>query len=642
MSYDEFNRLVKRQGDELVKDLESLPTTADQEAYWMAMEWDMCRLNSYYWMTTYAQTWDPDAPEGEELKLFPDRRFLWKLCKLVQENRVLELDILKPRRMFITWWGCGWFTWDGMFHSARNTIFHTMDEGMAGFGGGGEGQEMHECMLGRVLHIYQHLPEWQRRRCPATPSRSPRHRLTFHVWDEKREQFINSVITAMPNIPALLARSQTLTGFLTDEVPHQTKPAAARQGVRSTVLRGNQGRIIGPGTPPPDQTEAKTWFGQQIHGTDRENAEWEELMPYSESAHGVALQAIMDDKTDHIIGPRMEARRKASKSISMHLYFSSDWKRGKQYDQDRRDEHKEDYAAYRQEHWGDMFVVSKEKQISWVGTNDNFGHYTYDPAQPPPFDIFGRTVDPGGHSACVLCQKVKVITHPDFPDWRYEVPGHGYQVRIFGEANIYGLTKELGQGALDATKEAMERAGVTKPWKVPVEDFCDTAGNQTNRQTGKTDIEVLKEEYGKHYPEIEDRGIRNRIVHRKEGVNEVAQKLPEVLGYYPDGKPIMGLVIDTRCPVCCLIFRGSGILTPDLMVSKKAENERFEHHMNCCQYWFAMNVPLEHILKPADFLPKPEEKPLTREEIKENVKQAFKTRRSLQRKAWDHVRRIEQ
>lgn len=599
---EEFEAKVLAIQTGIDEDLRSLPTEDEKRAYWGELEYLMCQASCYYYLTHYAYTLNPKAQikfGEQQAALFPKSRKLWLQCKLFQENELIIWFMSKSRREMESWNAVGMFTWLAMFRPLENISFRSKDLFTAGLGA--KNIDAYDCLLGRSEIIYGSSPNFIKRRIPSSKSRQQnRHQLTFGHFDFVLGKRVDSVITAYPTTPKS-ARGATPTGELVDEFAELREISEIYDADVPAMLDGGKGRMMFVGTVPKEETASKAWAREMIFGSDDETIEeppFVELMPYGDSLRGVALRAVMNDETDHIVFDRFLGKRRRRYTIATVLYFTAGWERGKQYEEELINTLP--HASQRREYWNDWNVTGDEDVVSWrLDPKLHIQRCTYDPHQTSPFDRGYRMYDPGGRYAGLFLQKVKVLRGPQYPHGEYTIPGNGYQVRIFGEVDGRGTIDNLSDDMINKT-ESLCRDAVKDPHGIPWINHPDVAVRQRDMVSGQRYVQHIVDRSREKEPHFK---MVQHYIARVEGIAVFGRKIHEVLGYelpspqWPDGKPIPGLIVDPRCWRSVSILRGAGLFDPDDGgVSKSKTNKKNEHIMDLFRYFSA------HEIKPGDIL----------------------------------------
>jgi len=114
------------------------------------LSWAKAMLNPWFFLTTFAYTTDPHAPQ-EPIKLFPQKSYLeflvseW-LCTVTLGSRKFATH--KSRKLLITWLACGLGLWDILSHAkgGRRGFIQSVKEDKA------------DELVQRVWSMYELLP----------------------------------------------------------------------------------------------------------------------------------------------------------------------------------------------------------------------------------------------------------------------------------------------------------------------------------------------------------------------------------------------------------------------------------------------------------------------------------------------------
>lgn len=555
-------------------DLSTLSSERERLIYIAELEYYMCKHNLFYFLTNYCKTLNTQMIGVDDAKMisyFPKYRFLYWLCRIFQEYNGI-IAIAKSRQLMVSWWACGAFLWDAAFHSGKTILFHSSDAYKVGYGGT-EDATVEQCLLGRVEFMYNHLPPFLQSRIPVTFNKgSERPTMTFYHRAPDGGKPILSRIIGIPDANPRALNMFTPTGILNDEISLQRDPETFHQASVPIINRNTKRIDIGTATEMRGCEKSRMFLRSLIYGAEEDTEEppFEELMPYSDSYQGEPLRKILNNEADHILADRMLVRRRKNRIITILLYFTAHPEKGKRFEKEQR-EVMQSEARHRQEHWIDFDVVEESRTLWQIQHESSIRVIEYDPNQPPPYDTLYISVDFGAHAAALFWQVCKVEGCI------------GVQVRCLGEVDV------AGRDALTANLARIiwHRKNM---WfgNPPIRCFPDVAGMQSNRQTGKTDIQVftdvIRQEFDPTFSTFQ------RRIDRKDGINEFADKLSEIIGYDKDGNPIPGFVINpARCPRFLRVLRGALRQAPDGTIMKIKSNYAYEHLADCARY-FAANV----------------------------------------------------
>ena len=104
-------------------------------------EWERCKNDSYYWLTTYVYTLDPHD-EKNPIKLFPKKEYIRELIKIWKVEKLLLIE--KSRQMLMTWLECALNLHEAQFNEGKFIFFQSKKE-----------DDANE-LVSRAKHIYHH------------------------------------------------------------------------------------------------------------------------------------------------------------------------------------------------------------------------------------------------------------------------------------------------------------------------------------------------------------------------------------------------------------------------------------------------------------------------------------------------------
>lgn len=233
-----------------------------------------------------------------------------------------------------------------------------------------------------------------------------------------------------------------------------------------------------------------------------------------------------------------------------------------------------------EEHDADLVIIDAKHKL-WRLSETGARHYDYDPNQEGEFRRIYRPWDFGKRSAVQFWQKVKMGPRPN-----------NYQLRCLGEVCTFGplvheVAEEVHQRMITWFKEGGGH-------NIPCVDYPDVAGRQSNRQTGKTDMQVITEAMRKWEPGFYADSKRIGI---REGIDVGSRKMKEVLGYDAEGRPVAGLVVSPlRAPVTLSALQGRLRQNDKGEIEKSKANKEYEHVGDIARYLFARQVRSEDIV----------------------------------------------
>jgi len=602
----QFQQRVRAFKVRVKRDLDSLPSEHAKREYYAALDIELCRRNFYYFLTRHWRTlWTEGVKYGKEIEcLYPASRMAWVLATLVHVCNDSVIDICKGRQVpMVSHFMCAYFCWRSLFFPGRMDVFHSKSLFHVGQNGHGNA----ETLLGRVEFGYKRLPRYLQAVAPAEfHLNSARPQAIFYHQGMIAEAPLQSIIMGVPDtFQGDAITSFSPSGEFDDERGHQKNA----KGHFETAIPAMMGRLfVRVGTPNSDDfPDALQDMRNQIAATEdvegNPETDWEELMPYSDSYQGSVLADIMQDRNDHEIGFRFLARRRRNGIVTCKIHFRARPGYGKAFRENEVNKIA-DPVRRAEEHDCEMYAIDIKSRV-WKLSEFGSRHYEYDPKQVGEYARIIRGWDFGKRSAVGFWQKVKMGPMPN-----------SYQMRCLGEVVTNG---PLVHEVVKLVHERMVQWFPDyDPARLPCIDYPDVAGRQGNRQTGKTDIQVITEEMTKKRGpnrvawEPSFHGI-SRKIGVDEGINELAQKTQEILGYEEvkegatgDPMPIVGLVVSPmRAPVTHRAL--SGALRQDAKgrISKSKENKEFEHVGDESRYIFAREVRVSDIVHDGIYLPAP-------------------------------------
>jgi len=603
---DRFQRRVKWFKARVKKDMDSLHSEHERREYYAALDAEFCRRSFYYFLVRHWRTFFPDGPKrgkGVE-ELFPPGREPWVFATLLHVCGDSVIDVCKGRQVPMkSHETSAYACWECMFRPGRMWLFHS--KSLFHVGANAKGNP--ETLLGRVQFGYQRLPRYLQAVAPADfDFNAQRPQAIFYHKGIVADAPLTSTIMGVPDsYQADSATSFSPSAIFDDERGHQKNA----KGFFETAVPAMMGRLfVRVGTPNSAEfPDALQDMRNQIAATEdadgNPETDWEELMPYSDSYQGSVLADIMQDRNDHEIGFRFLARRRRNGIVTCKIHFRARPGYGKAFRENEVNKIA-DPVRRAEEHDCEMYAIDIKSRV-WKLSEFGSRHYEYDPKQVGEYARIIRGWDFGKRSAVGFWQKVKMGPMPN-----------SYQMRCLGEVVTNG---PLVHEVVKLVHERMVQWFPDyDPARLPCIDYPDVAGRQGNRQTGKTDIQVVTEEMTKkrgpnHVAwEPSFHGI-SRKIGVDEGINELAQKTQEILGYEEvkegatgDPMPIVGLVVSPmRAPVTHRAL--SGALRQDAKgrISKSKENKEFEHVGDESRYIFAREVRVSDIVHDGIYLPAP-------------------------------------
>ena len=575
------------------------PTEKDAKVLLAELDLEFCKRSAAFFIFRHCRTLNPrpDEARGETLvSLFPRYRYIWLLIKSFEEHVRAHgksdysgiTIISKSRQLIISWLYCALFMWEAMFRPGRTTLFHSTDEYRVGFGGTGD---MEQCLLGRVLFMYDNLPDYIKDRCPMRRQNSPHPTMTFYHPAQKgmAGDYLMSRIIGIPDVPHRILNTFAPTGIFDDEVSLQLKPSVFYQAAVPTI--GLNCRYVIVATATAAVPESRTWFRDLWYGADssddpdKAEPEPEEIMPLEDLYTGCILNDIRAGDNDILDTDRLLGRRKRDKAVTFMLWFNADPRKGRTFAADERAKLTE--AQFEQE-YNNNWEISESSRLVWRIEEKpyRFRRVQYDPKQTPPFDVLYVAVDGGGHAAATFCQKQQ---HPRAVK--------GYTFAILGELDQPGAHAPVFYREL--FRRWLEWFG-----RVPYRCFPDVAGKQEGWRDRTTDIRLMtkiaQDVFDKNFTTYQQR------IGRVEGIAEIGEKCTEIIGYEEDNTPIPGMVINPeRAPVTARALKGALLQDAEGRISKGKGNTRYEHVADCIRYTSFRTIRYEDIVKPSDLLVKP-------------------------------------
>lgn len=578
------------------RDLSSLHSEHERREYFATLDVEFCRRSFYYFLTQHWLTFWPDGPKfGKEVEQhYPASRMAWVLATLVNRCNDSVVDICKGRQIpMASHFFCAYFCWDCMFHPGRMVLFHS--KSLFHVGANAKGNP--ETLLGRVQFGYKRLPRYLQAIAPADfDFNAQRPQAIFYHRGIVADAPLTSTIMGVPDsYQADSATSFSPSAIFDDERGHQKNA----KGFFETAIPAMMGRLfVRVGTPNSAEfTDALQDMRTQIAATEdadgNPETDWEELMPYSDSFSGEFLKQIMNNETDYELGFRFLARRRRNGIVTCKIHFRARPPYGKNF---RAKEVNKiaDPVRRAEEHDCEMFAIDVKSRV-WKLSEYGSRHYEYDTTQHGEFRRIIRAWDFGKRSAVQFWQKVKMGPLPN-----------SFQLRCLGEVCSNGpLVREVARLVHDRMVQWFPNYD---PRITPCIDYPDVAGRQSNRQTGQTDIQVTTDEMRKYEPLFH---AIARKIGVDEGVDEMALKMAEVLGYDEKSNPIPGLVVSPlRAPITHRAFSGALRQDDKGRISKSKENKEYEHVGDCGRYTAAREVRRADVVRdgsatPTDARPKP-------------------------------------
>ena len=565
------------------RDMATLSTEHERREYYAAMDTEFCRRNFYYFLTRHWMTFWPDGPKlGMAVEQrYPASRMAFVLANLVVACICSVIDICKGRQIpMASHFFCAYFCWDAMFHPGRMILFHS--KSLFHVGANAKGNP--ETLLGRVQFGYQRLPRYLQAVAPAEfELNGQRPQAIFYHKGIVADAPLTSTIMGVPDsYQADSATSFSPSAIFDDERGHQKNA----KGFFETAVPAMMGRLfVRVGTPNSAEfPDALQDMRNQIAATEdadgNPETEWEELMPYSDSFSGSFLDQIMNNQTNYEIGFRFFARRRRNGIVNAKIHFRARPPYGKEFRQKEVNKIA-DPVRRSEEHDCEMFAVDVKHRM-WRLSEFGSRHYEYDSTQSGEFARIIRAWDFGKRSAVVFFQKVKMGP-----------TSTSYQLRVLGEVCSNGpLVREVAKLVHDRMVQWFPEYD---PRITPCVDYPDVAGRQSNRQTGQTDIQVTTDEMRKHEPLFY---AVSRRIGVDEGIDELALKIQEVLGFEPrdeatpgDPVPIPGFVVSAqRAPVTHRALSGALRQDEKGRISKSKENKEWEHVGDVNRYVAAREI----------------------------------------------------
>ncbi len=585
--------------------MDGLPNEQAKREYYAKLDTEFCKRNFYYFLVRHWMTVWTEGPEhGSSMEArFPASRMAWVMSLILHVCRHDTIDMVKVRQApMMSHLMSGHFFWRGMFTPGRMDLFHSKSLIHVGQGGHGNAQTL----MGRCEVAYRRLPKYLQSYAPVEFNlNSQRPQITFlHRSSIASDVDLTSKIMGVPDTyQADQTTSWSPSGELDDERGQQKDPKGHYE-TASPAMRDRLFMRVGTCDSehfPEALQDMRNYIGATEDADGQPETDWEELMPYSDSYQGNFLQQIMDDRTDHELGFRFMGRRRRNGYVTLKVHFRARPGFGKTYRKTVVNRI-QDPVRRAEEHDCEMYAIHAEHRL-WRLSEFGSRHYEYDLNQSGELRRIIRAWDFGKRSAVVFFQKVKMGPLPN-----------SYQLRILGEVCTNGpLVRDV---AKMVHAKMCEWFPDYDPALTPCVDYPDVAGRQSNRQTGQTDIQVVTDEMKKHEPLFY---AQSRKVGVDEGIDELALKTQEILGYEPvaegehgDPKPIPGLVVSPlRAPVTHRALSGALRQDEKGRISKSKENKEYEHVADCSRYAAAREIRKSDVVRegtaqPVDAKPKVE------------------------------------
>jgi len=191
------------------------------------VEYQLCKKDPWYWLTTWAYTLDSHDRE-DPIKKFPDTGYLKHLTEVWLDEKLLLVP--KSRQMMVSWLFCALYLWDTQFYPGRLNFFQSKKE------------EDADSLVKRAKFIYDKQPAFLKK-YKVNPSNLGKHTYCKFELPE-----ISSMIKGIPEGGHQI-RMHTSSGIFSDEMGFQPEAEDAYTAAKPTIDGG--GRFTGVSTAEP-------------------------------------------------------------------------------------------------------------------------------------------------------------------------------------------------------------------------------------------------------------------------------------------------------------------------------------------------------------------------------------------------------
>jgi len=211
-----------------------------------ALEWDKCKNDPYYWMTTWARTINTHYTEWEDPnKTFPDKEYLRIIVDKFINSKILFIP--KTRQMMLSWAMIALFLHEVQFHEAKMVAFQSKDKDSADY------------LIKRLKTIWDNEPEflkkyhknWEVIKLIPNPQNK-----WLHTYCKFDLPMIDSMIIWVAQGGDVL-RMHTFSWVFSDEAAFQPEMKSAYTGLKPTLSWW--WRLVCVST-----AEGNTWFDDAI------------------------------------------------------------------------------------------------------------------------------------------------------------------------------------------------------------------------------------------------------------------------------------------------------------------------------------------------------------------------------------------
>lgn len=211
-----------------------------------ALEWEKCKKDPYYWLTTWAKTIDSHYKEGEDpKKTFPDKEYIKKIVKKFKTSKVLFIP--KSRQMMLSWTIIALFLHTVQFNEAKMVAFQSKDKDSADY------------LIKRLRTIWENQPSFLRKYYKDGEVidliSNPQNKW-LHTYCKFDLPMIDSMIIWVAQWGDVL-RMHTFSWIFSDEAWFQPEMADAYTGLKPTLSSG--GQLVCVST-----AQGNTWFEDAV------------------------------------------------------------------------------------------------------------------------------------------------------------------------------------------------------------------------------------------------------------------------------------------------------------------------------------------------------------------------------------------
>jgi len=192
----------------------------DEDRYLQGIEWEKCRRDPWYWLTTWVWTLDSHDPITP-VKRFPKKDYILELIRIWQKEKLLLIP--KSRQMMITWLIVALYLHDAQFNPGRYIYFQSKKEKDA------------DDLVTRAKFIFYNQPFFLRQ--PSNPS-----------YCELLFPKSNSIIRGIPQ-GAHQIRMHTSSGIFMDEAAFMYMAEEAYTAAKPSIDGGGRITMVSSANP---------------------------------------------------------------------------------------------------------------------------------------------------------------------------------------------------------------------------------------------------------------------------------------------------------------------------------------------------------------------------------------------------------